>query len=430
MRAALWLIGLFSAAVALAMFAGDNDGTVTVFWPPHRVDMSVNLVLLLLVALFALLYFALRAFAALFELPRQARRWRTQQRERAAHTSMLEAMTQFGAGRYLRARRSAEAALAREQALREAGDVLPHRASLRTLAHLAVAESAHALQDHATRDTHLALALDRAAAPGAPPELREGVLLRAARWSLNDRDPIAAMARLDELPAGATRRTAALRVKLKAARLAGHQREALDTARLLAKHGAFSREAAGTLVRSLAADQIAHAHDAAQLQQVWASLEPADRTAPELALRAAQRLLNLGGDHAVVRDWLRPVWRDMLAQPEQFSHAQHARLARVLEAGMAPTTSGSGDAADQEWLARVEAAHQANPRDASLQYLAGMACLHRGLWGKAQLLLTQAVRGLQDADLRARAWRALAELAEQRGDEAVAAQAWRAAALS
>ena len=74
MRAALWLVGLFAAAVALALFAGDNEGTVTVFWPPHRVDLSVNLALLLLVGLFVLLHLALRALSAVFELPRQARR--------------------------------------------------------------------------------------------------------------------------------------------------------------------------------------------------------------------------------------------------------------------------------------------------------------------------------------------------------------------
>ena len=73
MRAALWLMGLFAAAVALALFTGDNDGTVTIFWPPHRVDLSVNLVLLLLVGLFVLLHLALRALTAALELPRQAR---------------------------------------------------------------------------------------------------------------------------------------------------------------------------------------------------------------------------------------------------------------------------------------------------------------------------------------------------------------------
>ena len=424
MRAALWLMGLFAAAVALALFTGDNDGTVTIFWPPHRVDLSVNLVLLLLVGLFVLLHLALRALTAALELPRQARRWRAQQRERATHTALLDAMTQYAAGRFLRARKAAEGALAREQALVEAGDAPPHATALRTLAHVTAAESAHALQDHATRDTHLDQALKTAARPGTAAELREGVLPRAARWSLNDRDPAGALARLEELPTGAQRRTAALRIKLKAARQHGRIADAMDTARLLAKHRAFSPEAARSLVRSLSAELIGQAHDPDQLQAVWDTLDPAERRTPELALRAAQRLLALGGDHAVARQWLHPVWDEMLALPESFSSAQRVRLARVLEAGMLAT----GEASDQEWLARIESAAQANPRDPTLQYLAGMACLHRGLWGRAQMLLAQAARSLQDDGLRRHAWRALAQLAEQRGDEPAAAQAWKRAA--
>ena len=198
----------------------------------------------------------------------------------------------------------------------------------------------------------------------------------------------------------------------------------MDTARLLAKHRAFSPEAARSLVRSLSAELIGQAHDPGQLQAVWDTLDPAERRTPELALRAAQRLLALGGDHAVARQWLHPVWDEMLALPESFSSAQRVRLARVLEAGMLAT----GEASDQEWLARIESAAQANPRDPTLQYLAGMACLHRGLWGRAQMLLAQAARSLQDDGLRRHAWRALAQLAEQRGDEAAAAQAWKRAA--
>ena len=289
---------------------------------------------------------------------------------------------------------------------------------------MAVAESAHALQDHATRDQSLARALEIAAQPGAAPELREAVLLRSARWALNDRDPSGALARLDELPTGAHRRAAALRVKLRAARLAGRLGDAMDTARLLAKHRAFSPEATRSLMRGLASDLIQDAHDPAQLQRVWASLDPAERAMPELALRAAQRMLSLGGDHALVRQWLRPVWERMLSQPDSLNAADRVRMARALEAGMVAT----GEPSDQDWLARIEAASQANPRDAMLQYLAGMACLHRGLWGRAQLLLTQATRTLTDDTLRRHAWRALAELAERRGDEAAAVQAWKQAA--
>src|SRR6478752_530528 len=117
MRATLWLLALFGIAVAGALFAGNNQGTVTLFWPPYRVDVSLNLVLLLLVAAFALLHAALGALAALFDLPRQALRWRTQQKERAMHGAMLDAISHLMAGRFIRARKAAEAALAQEKSL-------------------------------------------------------------------------------------------------------------------------------------------------------------------------------------------------------------------------------------------------------------------------------------------------------------------------
>ncbi len=85
---------------------------------------------------------------------------------------------------------------------------------------------------------------------------------------------------------------------------------------------------------------------------------------------------------------------------------------------------------DAAWLARIESAQQANPRDTRLQYLAGMACAQRQLWGKAQQLLTQAAPQLRDTSLRRNAWRKLALLAEQRDDAQAAAQAWKKAALA
>jgi len=80
------------------------------------------------------------------------------------------------------------------------------------------------------------------------------------------------------------------------------------------------------------------------------------------------------------------------------------------------------------WLARIEAAQRARPSDALLQFLEGMLCLRLQLWGKAQTLLAQAVKGLGDAALQRQAWMALAELAEQREDAEAARQAWKQAA--
>jgi HemY protein len=415
MRVALWLLALFGVAVAIALFAGNNQGTVTVFWPPYRVDLSLNLVLLLLLAAFALLHAALGALAALFDLPRQALRWRAQQKERAMHGSLLDGIAHLLAGRFIRARKSAESALGQVKSL-SIGDVLPANAvHVRTLAHLLAAESAHALQDKAAREEHLKQALEGASS-GDAQETHEGALMRAARWSLQDREPEAAMAWLKGLPQGAARRTLALRMKLKAARLTHHTAEALETARLLAKHRAFSSGAAQSIVRGLAVDLLNGAHDVAQLQRAWESLEPAERRMPELAIHAAHRLTTLGGDAHLSRDWLLPVWE----QQGQLGDGLKVKLVGALESGL--------DSLDGAWLARIEAAQKGNPRDATLQYLAGMACMKRQLWGKAQQHMSHATMGLRDVKLHRNAWRSLALLAEERSDHETAAQAWKRAA--
>ncbi len=429
MRAALWLVALFAVAVAISLFAGNNQAAVTLFWPPYRVDLSLNLSLLLAVGLFVLIHLALRAFAAVFSLPVQARRWRAQQKERAMYAALMDSLSHLVAGRFIRASRAAESALVQEQGLdllvgelgADSGHAPQRAVQLRALAHLVAAESAHALQNRAVRDQHLQQALQQPVQRQAV-ELREGIELRAARWALDDRDPVTALARLSQLPQGVARRTLALRLRLRAARLARQTADALDTARLLAKHGAFSAPAAQSILRGLALELLAGAHDPQQLQKAWSLLDVAERDMPEIAVQASTRLLMLGGDAALARQWASPAWEQMVQSATALPDELQSRLVQTLERSM--------DALDVVWLGRLEDGLQARPRDALLQYVAGMACLKRQLWGKAQQLLSQAVLGLKDAGLQRRAWRALAQLAEERGDAAAAQQAYRRLAES
>lgn len=431
MRAALWLLALFGVAVAVALFAGNNQAVVTLFWPPHRVDISFNLLVLLLAALFMLIYLALRALTALFSLPQEARRWRAQQKERAMYGALMDALANLLAGRYIRATKSAQNALAQETSLGQLADVHSpvgshasgHSAGrsrqLRSLAHLLVAESAQSLQNKPLRDEHLQMALASSSQRHAQ-EAREGVQLRAARWALEDRDADAALDWLTQLPQGAARRTLALRMKLRATRQVRQTPQALETARLLAKHRAFSPSAAQSIVRGLALELLNDAHDPAQLQQAWASLDDNERAMPELVVHAASRLMALGGDAALARSWLLQVWDAMMQPGSSMGDNLRVKLITALQAGF--------DSLDAAWLARIETAQLSRPRDANLQYLAGMACLSRQLWGKARQLLSLAVLGLQDATLNRNAWRALAQLAEQREDAAAASEAYKRAA--
>lgn len=424
MRAALWLIGLFAVAVAAALFAGSNQGSVTLHWPPYRIDFSLNMVVVLLLLAFVLIYGALRGVSAMFELPRQAKRWRVQQKERAMHGAALDAVTQLQAGRFVRARKAALSALAQEQALQDSGAAIPHGLQLRVLGHVLAAESSHALQDQAQRDQHWESAMQEAASAPARnmPELAEGTQLRAAQWALDDHNAHSAIEQLAGLPQGAARRTLALRLKLKAARQLRQALTALDTARLLAKHRAFSAAAAQSIIKGLATELINDAHDPEQLMQAWRSLDAGERSLPEVGIHAARRLHQLGGSPAQMREWLLPAWERYTNSNNGLPSLQAERLVRVLEDSL--------DGLDASWLARIEAAQQRRPHDAYLQYLAGCACLQRQLWGKAQQWLQQAAPTLQEESLRRRAWQHLARQAEYRGDASAAAQAWKQAALA
>jgi HemY protein len=423
MRAALWFLGLFGVAAAIALFAGNNQGTITLFWPPYRVDLSVNLVVLLLALLFFTLHVALRTLAALFAMPGLARRWRIQHQERTIHLALIDALSHLIAGRFVRARKAAEAVLARDSSMTASGETLAYSARLRALSHLLAAESAQVLQDRTARESHFHEALEQASRRDAQ-EMRDGIQLRAARWALEDHDAPAALAWLDDLSQGASRRTIALRMRLTAARLARQPQLALETARMLAKHRAFSEVAAMGLLRGLALEFIATAYDPDQMQTVWQRLDPGERTTPEVAMQACRRMLQLRGDVELALGWLLPVWEHMVAKPGNLTELQRVNLIELIETGFALAS----DIPQTPWLTRIEQAQMVNPGDPALQYLAGIACLRLQLWGKAQQMLTQSQPRLQDASLQRNAWAALAELAEQRGDLAGAALAWKNAA--
>lgn len=426
MRSVFWLLGLAALAVALALLMGRNAATVTLFWPPYRYDVAFNFVVICLIGGFALLYLALRAIAVLRELPAQAQRWRSQQVERAAVGSVLDALSHQLAGRFVRAQSAGLSALEQLNAMPSAQWARRHQ--LQLLAHLLVAESAQSLQNRSGRDQHLQAALHPKLAKSAP-EAHEGALLRAVHWALEDRDAALARSRLADLPQGASRRIQALRLKLRAARLGGATADALETARLLAKHRAFSPQASLSIVRGLALDALREAHDLSQLQGVWARFDTSERAMPELALAAAQRanqlVLSQGGAGedeqaaaaALVLGWLEPLWPSL----QHLEPGQLQQLVQALEPGL-PWL-------DAAWLARLEQAQRQLPGNAFLQYLAGQAFMQRQLWGKAAQLLGQASHSLRDAALLRRTWCALARLAEERGDASAAQAAWKEAAL-
>lgn len=410
MRNVIWLVLLATAAVVAAVTFGRNDGLVSIFWGGWRVDLSLNLAVLALLAFGAIALFAAHAVITLVTLPQRAGEWRALRRERAAQGALREALAEFFSARYSRAHKAAR------KALELHADGSGTDREFAVLSHLLAAGSLHRLSDRVRRDEALERLNALLREAGGVRRADDGARLLAAEWALEDRDATRANALLAELPPGVARRTQALRLKLRAARLANAPLDALHTARLLANHQAFSPVVAKGLLRSLAGEALRGVHDADQLRSLWQRLDAADRRDAQVAARAAERAAALGVAEDG-RNWLLPFWeRIATLDPDD-----RERVALAL------TRASSGIGPD--WLARLEAAAQTFGHEPAVLAAAGTVYAERQLWGKARLMLEQAARssGLP-AEARRQAWRRLAALARTESDEARAAACDRAAA--
>ena len=413
MRSIVWLLLVAVIAVVGASALGANDGLVTVYWRGWRTDVSLNLFLLVLVALFVAVYSLVRALDSLLALPERAKQWRTSRRDRVAQAALREGLALYLAGRYTRAHKTCQKAIAIQADTPE----LALDAEFTALAHMLSAGSLHRLQDRQRRDEHLQRALELSQLTRKPRATEEGARLMAAESALEDRDAARALRELEELPPGVARRTQALRLKLQAARLARQPMEALRTARLLAKHQGFTPSAAEGLLRTLASETLEGARDIDQMRSLWVNLDPHDKRDPLVVSHAARRMSQLGAPHEA-RQWLAPLWDQINQQSPEAVEA----LSRALRDSL------TGLEAD--WLPRLDATTPAALRNPALALTLGLALAERQLWGKARGMLLSAANDLQlDVNDRRTAWAQLGQMAERENRPEEAARFYRLAAL-
>lgn len=412
MRTIIWFLLLFAVAVVAATTFGANDGIVSIYWGDWRLDTSLNLFLITMTLACVALLSVFQALNSLVGLPRRAHEWRVARRDRTAQAALRDALAQYFGGRYSRAQSAAQRALAIQGNTPD----LAQDNEFTVLGHLLAAGSAHRLQDRARRDESLRRALELARTSFAARPAEEGARLLAAEWALDDRDAPRALELLAELPPGVARRTHALRLKLQATRLGRQPLEALKTARLLAKHQAFSKVAAQGLLRSLAAETMATARDADQLRRVWQQFDNADRRDPCVAADAAQRAAELGAPEDA-RTLLRPFWERI----GELGLDERAAIAK----GLIAAVKGMGP----DWIPRIEAAAKQFPREGAVAHAVGTALAEYRLWGKARQLLEVAISdSTLPTEQRRHAQLTLARMAEEEGDADRAARSYAAAA--
>ena len=352
MKFLFWLLGLFALAVALTL-AAHNPGYVLLVYPPYRMEMSLSLFVVGLLALFVLGHLALRLLSAALGLPAYVRRFRAERAHMKGRAAMMEALTAFFEGRYAVAEKSAAQAME----LGEASAINP----------IIAARAAHELREFERRDAYLAESEGRTVGDAT---MR---LMAATKFKLDQHQPQAALDTLKALrESGVKAHTGALHLELKAQQQVKNWDAVLDITEKLEKRNALDATAAGQLRQQAWLEKIrAQAVEPAALQALWKDVPAEFRLRPRIAATAARTFIHLG-EHAAARKIL----------TDSLDAQWDSELVRLY-----------GDCSD-EAVAQIEQAErwlQTHHHDAGLLLALGKLCLRQQLWGKARTYLEASI---------------------------------------
>ena len=386
MRFAIWSIILAAVAVGIALLARHSTGYVVIFSGHQRIELSLNLLVLLVVAGYFAFHILARLVATLASIPARVRAYRDERLRSRLRVSLNDALLAFFQGRYASAEKSAAAALTGEET--------------KGVAAIIAARSAHELGRFSERERFL----DHA--KGAAPEVDTARLTTLADLLVSQGRHGEALAVLKDLSARDSRNLRLLRLKLQAEQALRNWDEMLDTVGALAKLGGAAAVEAAALRRTAHLGNLNRkAQDATALAAYWKALPSEVRTDPAVAATAARYHLALGGTaeaQAIIEQALEREWNPSLV-------------------------ALYGDAAGADALPQIERAEKwlrANARDPALLLALGKLCMRQGLWGKAQSYIeaSLALEPTHDGHMT------LASLMEQIGKPQEAVQHFRRSA--
>jgi len=349
MRFLFWFLLLAVAAVVVALAVKLNAGYALLVAPPYRIELSLNLLFVLLVGSFFGLYFVIRVIARTVRVPRNVRIWRRQQKVDRARAKQDGAVVALLEGRYGKARQQAQEALA-----------IPGSSGLNAIV------AARAALDVRDFDDVEAL-LNRPDAQAS--SLAVPRLMLSAESALEQGRPQESLRVLDTLRKEAGMHTAALRLELRALEAARRWSDIPPLLDQLVRRKVFDSAQAEHVRVSAQSEQLKLlAHDAAGLRDYWDRLSDAVKFHPKIARAAARSFMQLGGEREAADILAQSIDREWDSDlVDLYGECRLGESTRQLEQA-------------ERWLL-------SNNHDAVLLRVLGTLCLRQQLWGKAQTYL-------------------------------------------
>lgn len=423
MRASVGLIWVALLAVGFATVL-DNPGVVSLFWYGTRLDISLNAVLVGLLFCVWVLVSVVRLWDRVRQSAHQAKAWRQRQQERHVWSAVLDSITHLLAGKHTRAQDAAREALtALHRVSHEDGVRWPRMQTLEVMSNWVLAEVARSTRQSEQAESAMQAALAVPEGEGAG-IAQEALQLRAVEWALQDQNWSVAQRRLKELPQNAAKRVQVWRMKLRLARALGQSHQALEAMKALAKLNAFSARASESLYAALASTALRESSTQSELGSLWASLDRARHTTPDVLCAYVQRRWLLATPEEQGPNLAADLFKRLRLMDAQFNELgtrQRREWLDALEPLMPHLT--------KEALAWVQELIDTHVDDPWVQYMAISAWAHQGLWGKTQKAIDALLkRGSVPDELGARVWLLKASVAEAVDDPLAAQAAWKRAA--
>jgi len=389
MRTWFWTIVLLVLAVGLALVLREHSGNVLIIAQPWRIELSLTLAVLLLIAGFIGLHLLLRLLSWLVSGPERFRTWRGLRARKRDHELLESGWINVLEGRY-------------PQAEHELAKLLGRRSadSTKVLAGLTKARAAHALGDFARRDEALRIAKDAA---GDQPRLKEAAVIVTAEMYLDQNRPQDALDLLQPMVNANSRQLIATQLLLRAHRQLHNHDRVYELTRVLLRRGAIDKSEAAQLIEVSTAARLRKA-GMEGFKLIWADLRSDEKGYPDIALAAASVHESAG----------------------QYEEAGRI-LENALNAQLDPRllNAYSQCPADQaaRRLSKAEIWLKAHPDHSGLLAALGNLCLSAQLWGQGERYLLRSMRIRSDMRIHA----LLGNLYDRLGRSADAIKHWRLA---
>jgi HemY protein len=342
----IWLFVLAGAGIGVVL--SQDSGYVLLSFGRYTVEMSLALLLLLIAALFVVLYLGIRLVVRTLHLPADVRDWQKRRGSRLAQQAMTQGLLEMSEGSW----RSAEKRLVR----------FADRSDTPLLNYLAAARAAQLQGAHDRRDGYIRLAHE------TMPSADVAVSLTQAELQLADHQLEQALATLKHLRSVAPRHTYVLRLLRRLYEQLGdweHLRELLPELRRRKVDDDATLDLLETRTHRALLEQAFLAKDLPRLDVAWADVPRTLRKSPQLLGDYTGYLQELG-EHAraekLLRESLRDRWDPQLVETYG--------LLELPEPG--------------KQLAFLEKLLADHPDDPLLLMNAGRLALRAQLWGKGR----------------------------------------------